>query len=1131
MAFNNLIDITRLQYFLEKLKALIPSTYASSKSAGGYADKALSVPIATVDSTSTSTVFTVQVAEFANETGPRDGMFFYIRNNKVASASGWTLNVNGWGGRPVYNTSAERTTTGFALNRIFPCWYDSTLATDGCWVIGYLTDTNTTYSSFVNLNHNTGAGRLADSAIYRYQLLFEKDEDHLTPLNNVSNGYNKTNKAMLTNVEFDPFGEIVYWYSSGTVAAGDRARGDYLNYTFGALDLRYTFNCGSTLTAYKPFYLVVDIGSNGKAKIASTTPWAQELPTESDGHYYIFLGRTYSTYQMSLYPCHPVYYHDGTTIRQYLPVDAKSVNGHTVLTNVPANAVFTDTTYESKAAASGGTAVSLVTTGEKYTWNSRGLPSGGSAGQVLKKSSATNYAVEWGNASGAQMVVTVTRSGSTVSADKTFSEINSAYQNGSQIIALYGSEPNIYTLNKVSSSLIEFVYADVISSGITQYLIRITSSNVSNVYQNHIPSPPAHANSNPIFVIYLDETETPSRYRIDFSQYDDISYFFGTDTSTPNRWDLVTLQLWNSGKNSYADPIENADYDEFKLTHAYTTSSTDEYGNASYVGHLIFSAIAIENGQKKLKTFELVSNFDTYEYLDDATVTYSEEILGSGGTMTISISGFPPNTTTDKTFSEAYAAYQNGSMLFANWNGNFYRLSGVSSTSISFTNISVTDDVGVGSSTLTYSSSGAISLSSAGVVKSTPLIIPLLCDDLSDYMDPPSGTLSIAYSNDISDITYESTKREVILVNGYDPYDTYGTYSCDKYHIVSTVFTPGASGDPDTLTIIFRCLGSRNGTSIIKTIILSGEVYSGVIAVSYSEEPAGSGSMPVNAAVIHVNAPLGSAITFFKGSTVMEAVTAAQTHPNADGKTEDYYYSVPTSDFGSWTVVASKSGENDATQLFSILVAKQYDAMLSYLAPYDFQAIEWLQTSAASCYFDTGIDVTTNTIQTEVYCETVGYSQDYDLTLFGAACGYAVIANGYRKRWSFCYATSSWDWDQILTYTYTEGTDYHLIYNTLGGAVNLDDVNVAGSRNRLPKNTNYPRLYIGRYYNPSNGNYYYGQWRYKRFIVSNTSTGEILADFQPCYRKADHVIGFWDHVSNAFFVNLGTGTLTAGPDI
>ena len=44
---------------------------------------------------------------------------------------------------------------------------------------------------------------------------------------------------------------------------------------------------------------------------------------------------------------------------------------------------FTDTTYSSQAAASGGTAVSLVTTGEKYTWNNHthatSLASGGTA--------------------------------------------------------------------------------------------------------------------------------------------------------------------------------------------------------------------------------------------------------------------------------------------------------------------------------------------------------------------------------------------------------------------------------------------------------------------------------------------------------------------------------------------------------------------------------------------------------------------------------------------------------------------------------------------------------------------------------------------------------------------------------
>lgn len=48
-----------------------------------------------------------------------------------------------------------------------------------------------------------------------------------------------------------------------------------------------------------------------------------------------------------------------------------TVNGHTVNADVPSGAKFTDTTYSSKAAASGGTDVSLVTTGEKYTWNSK----------------------------------------------------------------------------------------------------------------------------------------------------------------------------------------------------------------------------------------------------------------------------------------------------------------------------------------------------------------------------------------------------------------------------------------------------------------------------------------------------------------------------------------------------------------------------------------------------------------------------------------------------------------------------------------------------------------------------------------------------------------------------------------
>jgi len=66
----------------------------------------------------------------------------------------------------------------------------------------------------------------------------------------------------------------------------------------------------------------------------------------------------------------PVYFSNGVPV----------ATTYTLGKSVPSNAVFTDTTYSSKSAASGGTDVSLCTTGEKYTWNNKGTyskPSGG----------------------------------------------------------------------------------------------------------------------------------------------------------------------------------------------------------------------------------------------------------------------------------------------------------------------------------------------------------------------------------------------------------------------------------------------------------------------------------------------------------------------------------------------------------------------------------------------------------------------------------------------------------------------------------------------------------------------------------------------------------------------------------
>ena len=68
---------------------------------------------------------------------------------------------------------------------------------------------------------------------------------------------------------------------------------------------------------------------------------------------------------------------------------AAKVNNHTVNSDVPANAKFTDTTYESKTAVQNGTDVSLVTTGEKYNWNSKTS----NTGTVTKVTAGTGLSI------------------------------------------------------------------------------------------------------------------------------------------------------------------------------------------------------------------------------------------------------------------------------------------------------------------------------------------------------------------------------------------------------------------------------------------------------------------------------------------------------------------------------------------------------------------------------------------------------------------------------------------------------------------------------------------------------------------------------------------------------------------
>lgn len=241
--------------------------------------------------------------------------FDYTNSGAVANL---TLNVNSTGAKPLkkqYNATGSNNLISageLVADSTYLFQYNGTN-----WICMTL-DYNNTYTLY-NLPEGAGDYK-ANSAVYRYELLFQQDENTLTPLNNVNNGYNNTSKAMLTNVEFDPFGKIYYYTSTTAVSAGSYVGGGYLNYHY-AVDLRYTFNISASvnaLTAHKNVYLKVSLQSNGKVKLASATPFAQDLPTTNDGYYYVLLGRAYTTYQMILYTEHPVYYHNGKEVVELL---------------------------------------------------------------------------------------------------------------------------------------------------------------------------------------------------------------------------------------------------------------------------------------------------------------------------------------------------------------------------------------------------------------------------------------------------------------------------------------------------------------------------------------------------------------------------------------------------------------------------------------------------------------------------------------------------------------------------------------------------------------------------------------------------------------------------------------------
>lgn len=130
------------------------------------------------------------------------------------------------------------------------------------------------------------------------------------------NGTTKTKNT----VGFDLSGGVFYHWSSGNLAANAKAGTGTSTPIYHSIDLRYSTNCGATLTNDEEVYIVGTINNSDGLFYLADTWWTQDLPTSEDGKVYIPIGFVYASGYSAEFNGYlkPLWYKNGR-IRPYAP--------------------------------------------------------------------------------------------------------------------------------------------------------------------------------------------------------------------------------------------------------------------------------------------------------------------------------------------------------------------------------------------------------------------------------------------------------------------------------------------------------------------------------------------------------------------------------------------------------------------------------------------------------------------------------------------------------------------------------------------------------------------------------------------------------------------------------------------
>lgn len=263
----------------------------------------------------TANAFTVSIP---NVTALEDGMIIHCQFN-AATASGATLNVNNLGAKGIYYRYATAITTHIAANNYVDLIYASAIDK---FVMLFSYDSNTNTIAYQVRTNSAIFTNKTGYSMNRYTILCEVNGGLSGFATTIATGTTKTT----VSPKYIPGGVIKYYSTSGAIAnnANFGATGLWDRYT---LDLRYTFNIGTTvISSGKPVYIRMSKNTDGTLSphYAYTSPGkhpiATALPTTADGDVYVYLGKAYSTSSIELDMCHPMYEFVGGKIQVYTGV-------------------------------------------------------------------------------------------------------------------------------------------------------------------------------------------------------------------------------------------------------------------------------------------------------------------------------------------------------------------------------------------------------------------------------------------------------------------------------------------------------------------------------------------------------------------------------------------------------------------------------------------------------------------------------------------------------------------------------------------------------------------------------------------------------------------------------------------